>query len=295
MQQKMSLILPYEFEIVFRSLPPEEAGRLILAIYGYEQRNEEPNFADNPSLQFSWGTHIKPKIDENIEKYNAICEARRSAGSKGGKSTQGKQKQSNQANASFDKQNNQMQTNQADYDCDYDCDCDYEIKKEEVEEEKTPQKYQPILEAWNNLPVTNIRIISGKRLQMLKSRIKQYSFDDVLKAIQTIHNSPFLLGDNKRKWQITFDWFILPNNFPKVLEGNYLPKEEPAPAENKFDKVIADNQNKQGEDILFMDIVRAYKDAKANGETRTLQEYAEEYRQRKRGELNGVGNTKGVV
>lgn len=169
-------------------------------------------------------------------------------------------------------------------------------KKEEVEEEKTPQKYQPILEAWNNLPVTNIRIISGKRLQMLKSRIKQYSFDDVLKAIQTIHNSPFLLGDNKRKWQITFDWFVLPNNFPKVLEGNYLPKEnEPAPAESRFDKVIADNQNKPGEDILFMDIVRAYKDAKANGETRTLQEYAEEYRQRKRGELNGIGTAKGVV
>lgn len=167
--------------------------------------------------------------------------------------------------------------------------------KEEVEEEKTPQKYQPILEAWNNLPVTNIRIISGKRLQMLKARIKQYSFDDVLKAIQTIHSSPFLLGDNKRKWQITFDWFVLPNNFPKVLEGNYLPKEEPAPAESRFDKVIADNQNKPGEDILFMDIVRAYKDAKANGETRTLQEYAEEYRQRKRGELNGIGTAKGVV
>ena len=169
-------------------------------------------------------------------------------------------------------------------------------KKEEVEEEKKPEKYQPILEAWNNLPVTNIRIISGKRLQMLKARIKQYSFDDVLKAIQTIHNSPFLLGDNKRKWQITFDWFVLPNNFPKVLEGNYLPKEnEPAPAESIFDKVIADNQNKPGEDILFMDIVRAYKDAKANGETRTLQEYAEEYRQRKRGELNGIGTAKGVV
>lgn len=140
MQQKMSLILPYEFEIVFRSLPPEEAGRLILAIYGYEQRNEEPNFADNPSLQFAWGTHIKPKIDENIEKYNAICEARRSAGSKGGKSTQGKQKQSNQANASFDKQNNQLQTNQADYDCDYDCDCDSD--KEKINKKEKPQKHK---------------------------------------------------------------------------------------------------------------------------------------------------------
>lgn len=145
----MSLILPYEFEIVFRSLPPEEAGRLILAIYGYEQRNEDPNFADNPSLQFAWGTHIKPKIDENIEKYNAICEARRSAGSKGGKATQGKQKQSNQANASFDKQNNQLQTNQADYDCDYDCDNDNDLKEKIIKKEKPPKhkygQYQNVM------------------------------------------------------------------------------------------------------------------------------------------------------
>lgn len=296
--QKISLVLPYEFEIVFQSLPLEQAGRLILAIYAYEQRNILPDFSDNPKLEFAWETHIKPKIDENVERYNAICEARRNAGSKGGRTTQEKQKQANQANGYFANQNNQKEANQADCDGDGDGDGDYEInKKEEVEEEKTPQKYLPILEAWNNLPVTNIRIISGKRLQMLKARIKQYSFDDVLKAIQTIHKSPFLLGDNKRKWQITFDWFVLPNNFPKVLEGNYLPKEsELITAENRFDKVIANNQNQQpGEDILFMDIVRAYKDAKANGETRTLQEYAEEYRQRKRGELNGIGTTKGVV
>lgn len=145
MQQKMSLILPYEFEIVFRSLPPEEAGRLILAIYGYEQRNEEPNFADNPSLQFAWGTHIKPKIDENIEKYNAICEARRSAGSKGGKATQEKQKQSNQANASFGKQNNQLQTNQADYDCDYDCDSKEKIIKKEKPPKHKYGQYQNVM------------------------------------------------------------------------------------------------------------------------------------------------------
>ena len=149
MQQKMSLILPYEFEIVFKSLPLAEAGRLVLAIYAYEQRNEVPNFADNPMLQFAWGTHIKPKIDENIEKYNAICEARRSAGSKGGKATQEKQKQSNQANASFDKQNNQTQTNQADYDCDYDCDNDCDSKEKIIKKEKPPKhkygQYQNVM------------------------------------------------------------------------------------------------------------------------------------------------------
>ena len=149
MQQKMSLILPYEFEIVFQSLPLAEAGRLVLAIYAYEQRNEVPNFSDNPMLQFAWGTHIKPKIDENIDKYNAICEARRSAGSKGGKATQEKQKQSNQANASFDKQNNQKVANQADYDCDYDCDNDCDSKEKIIKKEKPPKhkygQYQNVM------------------------------------------------------------------------------------------------------------------------------------------------------
>ena len=142
MQQKMSLILPYEFEIVFQSLPLAEAGRLVLAIYAYEQRNEVPNFSDNPMLQFAWGTHIKPKIDENIEKYNAVCEARRSSGSKGGKATQEKQKQSNQANASFGKQNNQKEANQADYDYDYDCDndCDNDCDGKEKINKKEKQR-----------------------------------------------------------------------------------------------------------------------------------------------------------
>ncbi len=129
MQQKMSLVLPYEFEIVFKSLPLAEAGRLILAIYSYEQRSETPVLDDNPMLKFAWETHIKPKIDENIERYNAICEARRTAGSKGGKSTQGKNKQSNQANASFDEQNEANQAKASDIDCDCDCDCDCDKEK----------------------------------------------------------------------------------------------------------------------------------------------------------------------
>ena len=104
----MSLILPYEFEIVFQSLPLAEAGRLILAIYSYEQRKEPPNFSDNPMLQFAWETHIKPKIDENIEKYDAICKERQSAGSKGGRPQQNKPKK---ANGYFDNQNNQNNQN----------------------------------------------------------------------------------------------------------------------------------------------------------------------------------------
>lgn len=82
--------------------------------------------------------------------------------------------------------------------------------------------------AWNNLKSFGIKPVSKltsgtKRYDSLIARIKQYGIDDVLKAIDKIKYSSFLQGrsSNRRQWTITFDWFVLPNNFPKVLDGNY--------------------------------------------------------------------------
>ena len=63
---------------------------------------------------------------------------------------------------------------------------------------------------------------------MLNARIKQFSLDDVLTAIENIKDSSFLQGksDSRRNWVITFDWFVKPNNFPKVLEGQYSDKKD---------------------------------------------------------------------
>ena len=51
--------------------------------------------------------------------------------------------------------------------------------------------------------------------------IREYGIDNVLSGVERIKDSGFLQGRNKNGWVITFDWFVLPNNFPKVLEGNY--------------------------------------------------------------------------
>ena len=144
------------------------------------------------------------------------------------------------------------------------------------------EKYQPILEAWNSLPVTPIRDIKNKRLEQLRARIRECSFDDVLKAIENIRNSPFLLGKNSRGWQIKFDWFVMPNNFQKVLEGNY--NQTPIPEKPAEQKMEMPKQT-----IPFMEIVNAYKEAQKNGETRSLNEFGQEYRLRKQGENVGTG------
>lgn len=87
---------------------------------------------------------------------------------------------------------------------------------------------QRCVEAWNSLSDCGIKSISkmtssSKRYQSLVARIKEYGVDDILTAIDKIRHSKFLQGrsGSKRAWVITFDWFVLPSNFPKVLEGNY--------------------------------------------------------------------------
>lgn len=83
-----------------------------------------------------------------------------------------------------------------------------------------------VIEAWNELrelgisPVLRISSTS-KRYKLLVARMREYNTADILEAIEKIKSSNFLQGKNDNGWMITFDWFVKPNNFPKVLEGNY--------------------------------------------------------------------------
>lgn len=104
--------------------------------------------------------------------------------------------------------------------------------------ERKPSDVERVLTAWNSIkkirPVRNI--LPGKNRDiMLRARIRENGVDVVLEAIENIKKSPFLLGDNKKGWQITFDWFVRPNNFPKVLEGNYI-NEDVAESQNQQEK-----------------------------------------------------------
>lgn len=110
-------------------------------------------------------------------------------------------------------------------------------KKEDIDKEKDNKlivskdticqtDVRRIIEEWNKLQEVGINPIrdikpSSKRYQLLKGRIREYGIDEVLNAINNVRNSDFLRGENNRGWMITFDWFVKPNNFTKVLEGNY--------------------------------------------------------------------------
>lgn len=87
-----------------------------------------------------------------------------------------------------------------------------------------------VLEKWNaqsdgsGIPSVSRLSPGSTRYKMLLARIKEYGIENVVKAISKIGESSFLRGQNRQGWMITFDWFVKPSNFVKVLEGNYSDK-----------------------------------------------------------------------
>ncbi|MBD7914525.1 phage replisome organizer N-terminal domain-containing protein [Clostridium sp. Sa3CUN1] len=87
-------------------------------------------------------------------------------------------------------------------------------------------KLQPIIDKWNSLGLQKLISINPgtTRYKLLNARINEYGEDKVLAAIENIRSSTFLKGQNSKGWTITFDWLVKPNNFLKVIEGNYEDK-----------------------------------------------------------------------
>lgn len=113
---------------------------------------------------------------------------------------------------------------------------------------KNNSEQAKIIEEWNSIDdnVPNVTLIrSGStRQRLLQARINEYGFDNVLKAIDNVKNSQYLKGYVK-PFRITFDWFIKPNNFPKVLDGNYNDFTAPKSNDEEFDYIKANQYTEE--------------------------------------------------
>ena len=129
-------------------------------------------------------------------------------------------------------------------DIDIDKELDIEIDKD-IEIEKisklSKDNLTSIIHKWNSLNLSQIKAIKPNtlRYKMLKSRINEYGLEEVLRAIDNIKESSFLRGQSKTPFIITLDWLVKPNNFSKVLDGNYKDNVK----KSDFKK---NNQNLQG-------------------------------------------------
>ncbi len=104
--------------------------------------------------------------------------------------------------------------------------------------------FQEETNLWNELKTLGITPIRGispdsERAKHLKARFNQYGAESFKEIIEAIKQSDFLQGkhNGKRPWQVTFDWVILPSNYPKVLEGNYKNSNASKHTGSQFDNI----------------------------------------------------------
>ncbi len=70
--------------------------------------------------------------------------------------------------------------------------------------------------------LASVKIITDKRKKVINARISDYGLDTVLEVIDIVSKSSFLCNSNNtNNWKASFDWIMNPNNFVKILEGNY--------------------------------------------------------------------------
>ena len=73
----------------------------------------------------------------------------------------------------------------------------------------------------NNSIIPSLRKIDERRKNVIHARIKDYGTDAIYEVVQKASVSSFMNGGGSKGWKANFDWMFGPDNFRKVLEGNY--------------------------------------------------------------------------
>ena len=85
------------------------------------------------------------------------------------------------------------------------------------------------------LPIA--RSLPPSRRKSINARFREHGADSWSMVLGNIRASDFLQGKNDRGWRPNFDWIIKPENYAKILEGNYAPS-SPAPKPDRTGKVF---------------------------------------------------------
>lgn len=107
--------------------------------------------------------------------------------------------------------------------------------------------YQKIIDIYNSVCVNlpEVLKLTDQRKSALKARLNEYSLAQMGDVIQKASDSKFLNGFNEKGWTADFDWIMKPTNFIKILEGNYVNKN------NNHGKATQQQQ-------AFIDLAREY-------------------------------------
>lgn len=101
-----------------------------------------------------------------------------------------------------------------------------EIEIKEENEKKVKTDFSKIVQDFNSVctELAKVQNLSKQRESSINSIIKKYGSEKLAEAFYMVSKSSFLNGHNEKQWRATFDWILNPNNFIKIIDGNYVDK-----------------------------------------------------------------------
>ena len=233
-----SFIFYRSFGDALDELPDDVAGRLVKAIKKYALDFIEPTL--NKGIETAVWALIKPQLDANIRKfYNG--KKPKAKQKQDGSKTEAKQKQDGSKTEAKQKQdgskteaNNECIMNNVELGINNEEDkpsSDEEGMSSENSDDPAKEKEKYDFEAFCRFfnrelqeaksVIPRISKITGTRKNSISARLREFTEEDLRTVVHKAATSDFLNGKNNRGWIADFNWIFRPNNFPKVLEGNY--------------------------------------------------------------------------
>ena len=229
---KKSIIIYADCIAILEELTYEQAGRLFKAILSYV--NDEPvtETEDDPAIKMAFKV-LKTQIDRDAEKYDEICKKRSEAGKrhKGNQYTR-----LDELKKKVEQMEQKFQTGTTGTDSDSDSENDSELSNDNniilapygaSSSHDDPINFDGLVIFFNstmqkyNSVICQIKDIKGKRRDAVRARSRERGKKSLAIVFENAAKSDFLNGKNDRGFIANFDWLVRPNNFIKVLEGNY--------------------------------------------------------------------------
>ena len=253
---KKSILLYTDTLRVLEELDDKQSGILFKCIKAfYEEDNDTLGIMlRDPIIRVAF-VPFRESFERNRKKYEAVCERNRKNGSNGGRPRKTKnnpvgfsETQNNPKNLDSDSESDSDSKSDSESDSKSDNLSSYADKSLSVKdakastssdddatlvltppdgdcESKKDYSYK-VRGFWNNVMKSPVAIptiakMTPKRKTVVNARVKEFGINAVYQAISKASESSFLNGGGSKGFLADFDWVFRPNNFPKVLEGNY--------------------------------------------------------------------------
>ena len=234
--ERESFVFYRSFRDAFRALDKDVRLRMYEAIIDYGLDLIEPHFEGIEKVLW---TLIRPQLEANNKRFENGCKG----GAPMGNQNARKQPKNNQKITKKQPKNNQKQPKNNQKQPNVNENENVNVNVNDIRTLKTSFKvssfgandapadpkidFEKIKGSWNDEAqkshslMPKLRSMQKQRQKQIAARIREYGEEVFFDAMKKAVASDFLNGKNRRGWIASFDWFVKPTNFAKVVDGNY--------------------------------------------------------------------------